>query len=98
MPHMAGRCTCGRRMHWPRRTRLGDTWECYRCGTLWTWSRDGTNPMHVTGSRPPATQTAPAPRLLAPPAYRRQPQGCAPALAMLCCLGGGVWWLVSQFV
>ena len=51
---MAGYCTCGRRMHWPRDTRIGDEWECYRCGTTWTWSRDGTNPMTSARSRPPA--------------------------------------------
>ena len=74
MPHMAGYCTCGRRMHWPQDTRYGDEWECYRCGTTWIWSRNGSNPMTSTRSRPPA----PEPPAIVLPVGRETIRGLPP--------------------
>jgi len=103
MPHMAGYCTCGRRMHWPRHTRYGDTWECYRCGAVWTWMKDGWNPMTSTRSRPvPPAGAVPAPAavptLPAVPPFRQtppQPKGCA---AMLAGIAGVVIFVVAWLV
>jgi hypothetical protein len=55
-------------MHWPKDTRLGDTWECWRCGEIWTWSRNGTNHMTETRSK------APPPAVPAPMPVPQQPQ------------------------
>ena len=101
MPHMAGYCSCGRRMHWPRGTRYGDTWTCYRCGTTWTWARNGENPMHAARSRPPAPPPAFTPtslQLPAPPPFPQQPKGCLPVLLAMIGIGGSVAWYLVQLV
>ena len=76
MPHLSGRCTCGRPMHWPRGTRYGDTWECYRCGMIWTYCRDGELPLTTTRSRPPA----PAPTVVVLPVLRERIRELPPPL------------------
>jgi hypothetical protein len=80
MPHMAGYCTCGLRMHWPRDIRYGDEWECYRCGKVWTWSRNGTNPMASTRSRAPA----PTPQVVVLPVVRERSGSCPRRTKRIC--------------
>jgi len=41
MPHLAGKCDCGREIHFPKNATLGDQWKCYRCGKVWTLSTQG---------------------------------------------------------
>ena len=52
MPHLAGRCDCGRPIHFPKHATYGATWTCYKCGKTWTMSTHG-NPLHSQGSRAP---------------------------------------------
>lgn len=51
MAHLAGRCTCGRRMHFPWWATFGHQWVCHRCGRTWTYTTHGGNPLHYRGSR-----------------------------------------------
>lgn len=52
MPHLAGRCSCGRPMHWPKSAKLGSTWNCWKCGKTWTLSNHG-EPLHTRKSKAP---------------------------------------------
>ena len=60
MPHLAARCTCGRKMRFPRGSTYGAQWTCWKCGTTWTLSTKGI-PVHTEGSRPPPTRRAAIP-------------------------------------
>jgi hypothetical protein len=78
MSHLSGRCYCGRRIHWPRDVRIGDTWDCYRCGATWRLVPPGQGiPNTRTRSRPPASP----PKVIVLPVVREtirelpQPQG-----------------------
>ena len=66
MTHLSGRCTCGRRQHYPKDAKLGSTWTCWNCGRTWKLSTRG-KPLFIQRSKPP---------------YRkpRSPQGCNPAV------------------
>lgn len=50
--HRAGRCDCGRTIHFPKDARLGHQWKCWRCGKVWTLARQG-RPLWSERSRPP---------------------------------------------
>lgn len=52
MPHLAGRCDCGREMHFPKSATIGDQWTCRKCGKVWTRSNQGI-PLDEKGSKPP---------------------------------------------
>ena len=54
MPHLAGRCDCGRRIHFPKGATYGDTWTCWKCGKTWTLSTHG-DPLHSERSKPPVS-------------------------------------------
>lgn len=41
MPHLAGRCSCGRRIRFQSGATYGATWECWKCGTVWTLAERG---------------------------------------------------------
>ncbi|KKK70369.1 hypothetical protein LCGC14_2924670 [marine sediment metagenome] len=56
MPHLAGKCNCGKAIHYPKNAIHGDTWKCYKCGTVWTLAEKG-EPLHTVGSRPPVTNS-----------------------------------------
>ena len=53
MTHLAGRCTCGRRQHYPQNATLGTSWTCWKCGRTWTLSKQG-EPLFVHRSKPPS--------------------------------------------
>lgn len=52
MPHLAGRCDCGRKMHFPKNATIGEQWKCYKCGKTWTLSNHG-KPLHSQNSKAP---------------------------------------------
>ena len=56
MSHLAGRCTCGKKIHYPKGSELGTTWTCWRCGKVWTISTEG-DPLHNARSKAPPETT-----------------------------------------
>ncbi len=52
MAHLAGRCTCGRRIRFPKTATYGDRWTCWKCGQTWTLATHG-NPLHPEPSKAP---------------------------------------------
>lgn len=52
MPHLAGKCDCGRNIHFPKNAPLGYQWECRNCGKTWTLSTRG-KPLHNQRSKAP---------------------------------------------
>jgi hypothetical protein len=98
MPHLSGFCACGRRIHWPRNARYGDTWTCRRCRAVWTLCREGGNPMSTARSLPPPPQSPGlgAVRQTAAPPYQQaapRPLGCGTFLLGIAVLV--VWWLTA---
>lgn len=69
MPHLAGRCHCGRTIHYPAGSSSGARWTCRRCGLTWVIARpgEGGRPLETRGSK------APRPRRSSP--RRRFPRG-----------------------
>jgi hypothetical protein len=58
MPHLAGRCDCGRKMHFPKNATIGYQWNCHKCGKVWTLSNHG-KPLHSQSSKtPPKRKTS----------------------------------------
>ncbi|MEH2267746.1 MAG: CFI-box-CTERM domain-containing protein [Nostoc sp.] len=55
MPHLAGSCDCGRKIHFPKNATIGTQWKCYTCGKVWTLSEHGEKPLHSKGSKAPPT-------------------------------------------
>ena len=53
MAHLAGRCTCGRKIRFPKHATYGDQWTCWTCGTTWTMVEHGGRPLHSARSLPP---------------------------------------------
>ena len=53
MTHLAGRCSCGRKQHYPTNAVLGTSWTCWKCGRTWTLSKQG-EPLFVHRSKPPS--------------------------------------------
>ena len=42
--HRSGKCTCGRRIHFPKDAAAGDAWKCYKCGKTWHYEKDEYTP------------------------------------------------------
>jgi hypothetical protein len=42
MPHLQGYCRCGKPVHWPKNSTIGDKWRCYSCGFVITLVASGT--------------------------------------------------------
>jgi hypothetical protein len=57
MPHLAGRCDCGREMHFPKSATIGYQWTCRKCGKVWTLSNQGKPLDHKKSKAPPKQQT-----------------------------------------
>ena len=57
MPHLAGKCDCGRSIHLPKNAEQGYQWTCYKCGKTWTLSTHG-KPLHTQGSLPPSENSS----------------------------------------
>lgn len=57
MPHLAGKCDCGREIHFPKNAVLGDQWKCYRCGKVWTLSTQGKPLDRQKSKAPPKQET-----------------------------------------
>lgn len=56
MSHLSGRCTCGRKQHYPKGSKIGSTWKCWSCGKTWTISTEG-RPLRDTRSKIPPNDT-----------------------------------------
>ena len=52
MPHLAGKCDCGRNIHFPKTATLGYQWKCRQCGKVWILSNQG-KPLHNQRSKAP---------------------------------------------
>lgn len=59
MPHLAGRCDCGREMHFPKNATIGHQWTCHKCGKTWTLSNQG-KPLDHKKSKAPSKQQIPS--------------------------------------
>ncbi len=57
MSHLAGRCTCGRKIRFPKGSTYGAEWTCWKCGKTYTLATQG-DPLHVEGSQPPPASTS----------------------------------------
>lgn len=55
MSHFVGRCSCGKKIHFPRNAKYGYEWECYKCGQVWVLDKHGKQ-LHIESSRPYATK------------------------------------------
>ena len=82
MGHLAGRCSCGRKVHFPKHATLGHPWTCYHCGKAWNLSTRG-KPLHRQRSRLPKLRN-------------RQAVGClvmlVPGIAMF---AGLLYWALA---
>jgi hypothetical protein len=64
MPHLVGRCTCGRKIHLPRSVKDGYQWKCHSCGRSWIY-HDGelyigsARGLHWEKSKPPQVSSGP---------------------------------------
>jgi hypothetical protein len=56
MSHLAGKCNCGRAIHYPKNAIHGDTWKCFKCGMVWILSDKGA-PLRTVSSKPPVTNS-----------------------------------------
>ncbi len=59
MPHLTGRCPCGKAIHFPKFARAGYRLWCRRCGEeciLVPHGTPGALPCHRVGSLPPPPQ------------------------------------------
>ena len=54
MPHLAGRCACGRKLRFPKGSTYGTKWTCWKCGKTYTLAPQG-NPLHTEGSQAPTS-------------------------------------------
>lgn len=108
MPHLSGRCPCGRPIHWPKDAGYGDEWRCFRCGRVWTLCQNGELPLHNTKSQPPPPEPPPPPPAAAPlwpsprPRSRRRPArrsgpGCL-VVILLAGVGLPLLWLLARVV
>ncbi len=59
MPHLAGRCDCGREIHFPKNATIGYQWTCHKCGKIWTLSNQG-KPLHSQRSKAPPKLKTPS--------------------------------------
>jgi hypothetical protein len=59
MPHLAGRCDCGREIHFPKNATIGYQWTCHKCGKVWTLSNQG-KPLHSQRSKAPPKLKTPS--------------------------------------
>lgn len=57
MPHLAGRCDCGREMHFPKSAMIGYQWTCRKCGKVWTLSNQGKPLDRMRSKAPPKRPT-----------------------------------------
>ena len=73
MAHQVNKCTCGRTIHWPRTARVGDTWKCQGCGTIWNLVPAGTPGADASGRMIPSWghSSKRGRGRVAPPARRR---------------------------
>ncbi len=108
MPHLSGRCTCGRPIHFPKGAQDGDEWRCFRCHRVWVLCPNGELPLNTTKSQPPPERPATVPAALpaAAPArpprpvyrpYHRPRQAARPGCSLVLLVGliiPVVWWLV----
>lgn len=102
MPHLSGRCYCGRVKHYPKGARPGTRWECWHCGTVWTILPRGRRGQRLTSKKslpppedvgtvsPPRPSAAPA-RLPAATAVSVRP-GCG--LVLLAVVAAPVVWFL----
>jgi hypothetical protein len=58
MSHLAGKCSCGRPIHFPRDAQLGYQWVCRRCGKTWVLSTQGEPLTRKKSLPPPAAPSA----------------------------------------
>lgn len=58
MPHLAGKCDCGRNIHFPKNAKLGYQWKCRQCGKVWALSNKG-KPLHSQRSKAPPKESYP---------------------------------------
>ena len=59
MPHLAGKCDCGRTFHFPKNAVRGDKWKCFNCRKVWTLSNKG-QPLQKKGSKAPPKESLPS--------------------------------------
>jgi hypothetical protein len=68
--HQINLCKCGKIVHWPARSKVGDTWRCRRCGTTRQLVAQGSPGADDTGvmasSKPPRPPKPQAPRVPPP--------------------------------
>lgn len=58
MSHLSGYCSCGRRIHFSKRSSYGAQWNCHKCGRSWVIAHHG-QPLHTARSKaPPAESVA----------------------------------------
>lgn len=90
MPHLAGRCNCGRKIRLPKHARRGYKWTCWTCGMTWALSDQG-KPLHVEGSLPPSE---------GPSSRSAQPSRCSTRMDPLLklALGGAVGFVILGYL
>lgn len=55
MAHLAGKCDCGRKIHFSKKAKKGWRWTCFKCGKTWTLSSHG-KPINYLQSKFPPVQ------------------------------------------
>lgn len=53
MAHQMGVCRCGKKRHWPKNSKVGDTWKCYSCGQTTTLVAEGGKKTRTVRSKKP---------------------------------------------
>ncbi len=52
MTHLAGHCSCGRRIHLSKNAKLGNVWQCHKCFRKWQVATHGRR-LHEANSKAP---------------------------------------------
>ena len=50
MSHLSGHCSCGRLIHFPKRSSYGASWRCRKCNRSWVIAHQG-RPLHTARSK-----------------------------------------------
>ena len=53
-----GVCRCGKKRHWPKNSKVGDTWKCYNCGQVTELVAEGGKKTRTVRSKKPPKDTS----------------------------------------
>ncbi len=101
MTHLAGNCSCGRKIHLSKNARIGSVWTCHKCTKKWKLSTQGRRLRSAKSKSPklgvtavkgsPAAAPSPAPAYA--PAYDYGESEWLPAVIGFLLAAGVLYWI-----